>query len=116
MIKIAYDVKNRSQMAGINVHQKREIASLTKLFTLYTTTSLIEEFAIKPESFKVKIGYVAESKVGTTAFLEPGDELSLYDLLFGLMLPSGNDAAVAISIAMGQFILDSRPKVEDKSL
>ena len=56
----------------------------------------------------VEISYSAESRLGTTAWLEPGDRLSLQDLLFGLMLPSGNDAAVAISIAIGELLLEDR--------
>ena len=34
---------------------------------------------------------------GTSAQLEAGDILSAYDLLFGLMLPSGNDAALSLA-------------------
>lgn len=34
---------------------------------------------------------------GTTANLVAGDVIILYDLLFAMMLPSGNDAAQAIS-------------------
>jgi D-alanyl-D-alanine carboxypeptidase (penicillin-binding protein 5/6) len=39
--------------------------------------------------------------IGTTAYLRPGDEISLLDLLYGLMLPSGNDAAFAIAEYIG---------------
>lgn len=35
--------------------------------------------------------------IGTTAELKYNDVLSLEDLLYGLMLPSGNDAAVLIA-------------------
>ncbi len=35
--------------------------------------------------------------LGTTAELQAGDIVTLRDLLFGLMLPSGNDASVAIA-------------------
>ena len=34
---------------------------------------------------------------GTTANLEHGDTLSVDQLLYGLMLPSGNDAAFALA-------------------
>lgn len=34
---------------------------------------------------------------GTSAYLEPGEQLTLEQLLYGLMLPSGNDAAIAIA-------------------
>lgn len=34
---------------------------------------------------------------GTTAELEVGDMLTIEDLLYGLMLPSGNDAATVLA-------------------
>lgn len=40
---------------------------------------------------------VNEDKIGSTANLVVGDQLSLRNLLYGLMLPSGDDAAVAIA-------------------
>ena len=38
---------------------------------------------------------------GSSANLHPGDRLTLRDLLYGLMLPSGDDAAIAIADAVG---------------
>lgn len=35
--------------------------------------------------------------IGTKASLSYGDTLNVWDLLHGLMLPSGNDAALALS-------------------
>jgi D-alanyl-D-alanine carboxypeptidase len=34
---------------------------------------------------------------GTTAKLNVGDVFTVIDLIYGMMLPSGNDAAIAIS-------------------
>lgn len=39
----------------------------------------------------------AERVGGTTANLECGDRITIRDLLYGLMLPSGNDAAITLS-------------------
>lgn len=36
--------------------------------------------------------------IGTSAKLKYGDTLSVYDMLFALMLPSGNDAAYALAV------------------
>ena len=41
---------------------------------------------------------------GTTANLYCGDSLSILDLLYGLLLPSGNDAAVALAQYFGKFL------------
>jgi len=38
---------------------------------------------------------------GTSAELRMGDVLSVWDVLHGLMLPSGNDAAIALAEHFG---------------
>lgn len=52
---------------------------------------------------------------GTTAGLRLGDQLSVVDLLHGMMLPSGNDAAVALAQYFGKFISFSINKSDEKS-
>ena len=37
-----------------------------------------------------------------------GDILTLKDLLYGLMLPSGNDAAIALSKHFGELLVDEK--------
>jgi D-alanyl-D-alanine carboxypeptidase (penicillin-binding protein 5/6) len=43
---------------------------------------------------------------GTSAELRPGDTLTINELLYGLMLPSGNDAALTLALFIGNKILD----------
>jgi D-alanyl-D-alanine carboxypeptidase len=52
---------------------------------------------------------------GTTAELEAGDIISAYDLLFALMLPSGNDASVCLAELMGKVIQRHRKKEQKKT-
>jgi hypothetical protein len=42
---------------------------------------------------------------GTSAKLLEGDSLSILNLIYGMMLPSGNDAAQALGIYFGQLLL-----------
>ena len=42
---------------------------------------------------------------GTTAFLKINDQLKVIDLLYGMMLPSGNDAAYALADFCGERML-----------
>ncbi len=42
--------------------------------------------------------------IGTTAELKPSIELSLEDLYYGMMLPSGNDAAFQVAQIGGAII------------
>ena len=42
----------------------------------------------------------------TSAKLRTGDVLSVWDLLHGLMLPSGNDAAITLAEHFGQYLFE----------
>lgn len=44
-----------------------------------------------------KVSAYAASMIGTSANLIENQRLTIYDLLFGLMLPSGNDAAMCLA-------------------
>jgi D-alanyl-D-alanine carboxypeptidase (penicillin-binding protein 5/6) len=61
---------------------------------------------------------VDQDKIGSSAGLYLGDKISLKDLLYGLMLPSGDDAAVAIAdgIAGSQDAFTIIMNVEAKKL
>ena len=52
----------------------------------------------------VKVEKEAVEMEGTSAVLRLGDQLSVLDLLHGMMLPSGNDAAVALAQFFGKFL------------
>ncbi|MER7506025.1 D-alanyl-D-alanine carboxypeptidase family protein [Nonomuraea pusilla] len=75
------------------------IASLTKTMTAYLVlrsakpADLVE---IEPEDVRY-----AEDGGGTTADLRAGDRLPVGELLYGLMLPSGADAAHALARTYG---------------
>ena len=50
---------------------------------------------------------------GTSANFIAGDEVRIIDLLYGLLLPSGNDAAVALAQFFGKFLSHN---IKDNSL
>jgi len=52
----------------------------------------------------VTVTEVAADIRGTNANLEAGDILSVEQLLYGLMLPSGNDAAFALAQYFGKLL------------
>lgn len=87
---------------GKDERESREIASLTKIMTLFVAIKLIKRLNIDPFASIVPISEYAASMTGTSALLESGDKLLLNDLLHGMMLPSGNDAALAISEYFGE--------------
>jgi D-alanyl-D-alanine carboxypeptidase len=86
-----------------NAHQRRAPASLTKIATALVAL----DAADLSEMVEVRVdgGELAMTTDSTVMGLEPGQQLSVRDLLYGLLLPSGNDAAIAIA----EHIEDSAP-------
>lgn len=74
-----------------------EIASLTKIMTCLVILLISDKFRINLKAAEVVISQKASQLQGTSARLQSGDILTVYDLLHGLMLPSGNDAALALA-------------------
>ena len=52
----------------------------------------------------IKVSRQVSQIQGTSANLIEGDTLSINELMYGMMLPSGNDAAVALGVHFGGII------------
>lgn len=76
-------------------HEPQRIASITKIMTAIIA---IESGDLTD---RVKISKQASRAEGSSIYLKPGEEVTLEDLVYGLMLRSGNDAAVAIAEHVG---------------
>lgn len=74
-----------------NEHQRRAPASTTKIITAL----LAIESGVLTD--RVQVSRRAASMEGSSADLAAGEHYTLEELLYALMLPSGNDAAVAIA-------------------
>jgi len=74
-----------------DAYSRRAIASTTKIMTAIVA---IENGNLDD---KVKVSSRAASIWGSTIKLKPGEELTLKELLYGMMLRSGNDAALAVA-------------------
>ena len=77
-----------------NANQKRLIASITKIMTAIVA---IEEGDLTE---KITVGEEVLSMYGTNIYVEVGEKMKLCDLLYGLLLRSGNDASVVIAKAI----------------
>ena len=77
------------------------MASTTKIMTAWIVLELARE---EPELLNetVTISEVADKAGGSSAQLQAGEKILVSDLLYGLLLPSGNDAAVAIGEHFGR--------------
>ena len=74
---------------------------------------LLDRYKIDPLIVKVNILESSTTPIlgGTSAELLANDKLSVFELMHGMMLPSGNDAAQSLAIYFGNLmqILQSRP-------
>lgn len=77
---------------GKNIDKKLAMASTTKIFTALT---VIENCQNLEE--KVFVDDRAVGIEGTSIYLRKGEVLTVKELLLGMMLPSGNDAATALA-------------------
>lgn len=83
----------------LNAEHPQPMASTTKITTALLaieTTDLNSVVRIQQDALNEVVDHN-----GSTAGLRVGDELTLRDLLYALMLPSGDDAAIAIADAVG---------------
>lgn len=94
---IIYDRLSKRALYGKDIDKETAMASTTKIMTaiivLENCNNLKEEFTI-PE----KVSHVQGSTLG----LKKDDKITINDLLYGLLLRSGNDCAVALSIAIAE--------------
>jgi D-alanyl-D-alanine carboxypeptidase len=88
---IAYDLSEGKLLYGRNIKKRLPMASLTKIMTAIIALQNID----MDEEFEVsaRAAQVGENSMGLTA----GETIGLSDLLYGLMLVSGNDAAETIA-------------------
>ena len=101
-------VRSYSLNAGSNNTVKREMASLTKIMTCVCVVDLCGKYAIDMGNTFFKITTWSASINGTSANLIANFWISVEDLLYGLMLPSGNDAALVLAENMGAVLYFDR--------
>ncbi|HEV2583876.1 MAG TPA: D-alanyl-D-alanine carboxypeptidase family protein [Ktedonobacteraceae bacterium] len=96
---ILVDEDSGNILYDLNGERPQPMASTTKIMTALLAMQAMDLTTL------VRIQQDALNEVvnnnGSTAGLRVGDELTLRDLLYGLMLPSGDDAAIAIADAVG---------------
>ena len=106
---IVYDRISKSMIIGKNEDVKSAMASTTKIMT----TIVILEKSDLDETVTVsaKAGGTGGSRLG----LKRGDKASVRDLLYGLMLRSGNDAAVALAEHVGGSVKEFAELMNEKA-
>lgn len=104
------DVESGRILYQKNGNKKMRIASLTK-----TLTAIV---AIEATDIK-KVVTVPDKAIGvegSSIYLKRGEKLTLEELLYGLMLRSGNDAAAAIALQVGGSIEGFATMMNEKAM
>ena len=80
--------------------EKAYPASTTKIMTALVTLENLEKYD-SPITQTVEVPAEAAGVEGSSLYLAAGEKISMEDLLYGLMLVSGNDAATALACIIG---------------
>ncbi len=88
---IVMDGDSKRVLEGDNIHLEKLIASTSKIMTALIAIengNLDEEVIVSKEVLKA---------YGSNVYIEVGEKITLRDLLYGLLLRSGNDCAIEIA-------------------
>lgn len=92
-----FDEAEQEVMYGKGLHEKRYPASLTKVMTTLVALkygNLDDVVTVGPECKDIEMG-------SSVCEIQIGDQLTLRQLIYGLMINSGNDAAMTIAVHVG---------------
>lgn len=97
---IVMDQNSNQILYGSNYNEESLIASITKILTAIV---VIENSDVNET---ITVGDEVLKAYGSAIYIEVGEEITILDLLYGLMLRSGNDAAIVLAYEVGGSIED----------
>ena len=103
------DAKTGYMIYGVDEHEKNYPASTTKILTGLLA---MENLNIDDE---VTAGIESEKQGGSQIYLSEGEKMSVNNLMYGMMLPSANDAAMALGEAMAGNVQNFAKMMNDKA-
>lgn len=106
---VLMEASSRRVLYERNAHARMEMASTTKIITALVA---IEN---SPLDAVVTVDRRAVGIEGSSIYLREGEHLTLKELLFGLMLRSGNDAAVQVALFVGGSVENFVKMMNDKA-
>ena len=114
---ILFEMKQQRCLYGLRDYKRREIASLTKMLNLATILNIVS--TLKLEACRIKARSLSERPVALSAQQLSSRKmpLTLWKIFYyGMMLPSGNDAATMIAEIGGCLLKAVESGVELKKL
>lgn len=106
---ILYEPTSGRVLYEKNAHSKRPMASTTKLMTALLAVELLSPDAVLTASAN------ALAVEGSSMGLHAGDTITRDDLLCGLLLSSGNDAANVLALSMAESFGDFAVMMNDRA-
>jgi serine-type D-Ala-D-Ala carboxypeptidase (penicillin-binding protein 5/6) len=101
---IMIDANTGAVLYAYNEHEKMQPASLAKIMTFYLTLDALKLRKVAPTTdvtISEKAWRLSMDDSVSRMFLGVGQKVPVNDLLYGLMVSSGNDAAVALAEYLG---------------
>ena len=101
-------------LEGQDYHFSRSVASISKIMTAIVAIENIDINTI------VKVPNNINKVYGSSIYLKENEEISIEKLLYGLMLRSGNDAAITLALSVSnsveEFVLLMNKKADELNL
>ncbi|MCV2503730.1 MAG: D-alanyl-D-alanine carboxypeptidase, partial [Neisseriaceae bacterium] len=93
---LVYDMQSNQILTGKDLDKKIEPASLTKLMTAYLSFQQLKQGQLQLDQ-QLTVSEKAYKAEGSRMFLELSKTASVDDVLKGLIVQSGNDAAITLA-------------------
>lgn len=99
------DARSGEILFSKNITEPLPIASITKIMTLVLVLEAVDQQKLSLTDLVIASDYAA-SMGGSQIWLEPGEEMTLQELLYAIAVGSANDGAVAVA----EFVSGSEAK------
>ncbi|HCP11398.1 MAG TPA: D-alanyl-D-alanine carboxypeptidase, partial [Planctomycetaceae bacterium] len=99
------DAATGTEQAGSESAVRKDMASTTKMMTAWLTARLLQK-APELAQERLTMSVRGDGTIGSTSGVRAGESLVVSEALYGLMLPSGNDMAVALAEHFGGRVLE----------
>ena len=109
---VLFNVSDKEVIYSKNAYQRMYPASTTKILTAIIA---LEEGNLSDKVTVTDAAVITEAGA-SLAGIKPGDVLTMEQLLYGLMMPSGNDAANAIAVHMSDTVEAFAERMNQKAL
>jgi D-alanyl-D-alanine carboxypeptidase (penicillin-binding protein 5/6) len=100
---ILFDLTTKTQLFEKNADENIPPASMTKLMSLHVAFSAIDRGFIRLDdviTISDSSSFTSSPPHSSLMFLEKDQSVTMYDLMAGLAIPSGNDASIALAEAV----------------